>query len=83
MRRGIDRFSWYIYRITTPALRDLLMASGKNVARVEEALMSLLSVDVARYSPVRFRLVIFQLFYYMKALNLLTARLFGRRAARA
>jgi 2-polyprenyl-6-methoxyphenol hydroxylase-like FAD-dependent oxidoreductase len=83
VRRGIDRFSWYIYRITTPALRDLLMASGKNVARVEEALMSLLSGDVARYSPVRFRLVIFQFFYYMKALHLLTARLFGRRAARA
>jgi flavin-dependent dehydrogenase len=83
VRRGIGRFSWYIYRITTPALRDLLMASGKNVARVEEALMSLLSGDVARDSPVRFRLVIFQFFYYVKALHLLVSRFFARRGAGA
>jgi 2-polyprenyl-6-methoxyphenol hydroxylase-like FAD-dependent oxidoreductase len=81
VRRGINRFSWYIYRITTPALRDLLMASGKNVARVEEALMSLLSGDVSRDSPIRFRLIVFQFFYYVKASYRFTLRIFARQDA--
>jgi flavin-dependent dehydrogenase len=83
VRQGIDRFSWYIYRITTPALRDLLMASGKNVARVEEALMSLLSGDVSRHSPIRFRLRVFQFFYYAKSIHIFMSRLFARRGAGA
>jgi 2-polyprenyl-6-methoxyphenol hydroxylase-like FAD-dependent oxidoreductase len=83
VRQGIERFSWYIYRITTPALRDLLMASGKNVARVEEALMSLLSGDVSRRSPIRFRLRVFQFFYYAKATHIFMSRLFARRGAGA
>lgn len=83
VRRGIDCFSWYIYRITTPALRDLLMASGKNVARVEEALLSLLSGDVSRNSPIRFSLVIFQFFYYVRAIHIRVSRVFARGGAGA
>ena len=62
-------------------LRDLLMASGKNVARVEEALMSLLSGDVSRDSPIRFRLIVFQFFYYVKASYRFTLRIFARQDA--
>jgi 2-polyprenyl-6-methoxyphenol hydroxylase-like FAD-dependent oxidoreductase len=79
VRNGLSRFSWYIYRITTPALRDLLMSSGKNVARVEEALLSLLSGDISRDSPIRFRLRVFKLFYYVKLL-ILRSRMFVRRS---
>jgi flavin-dependent dehydrogenase len=79
VRRGLKGFSWYIYRITTPALRDLLMSSGRNVARVEEALLSLLSGDTFRHSPIRSRLAIFKVFYYVKTVLILKSRIFARQ----
>jgi flavin-dependent dehydrogenase len=66
IRRGIGTFSWYIYRVTTPALRNLFMGP-RNVFRVEEALLSLLAGDVFRPSPIRSRLRIFKAIYYMNA----------------
>jgi flavin-dependent dehydrogenase len=67
VRRGIDRFSWFIYRMNRPALRDLFM-NPRNVLRLQEAMMSLLSGDVFRPSPVHRRLTIFKAIYYAKAL---------------
>jgi flavin-dependent dehydrogenase len=67
VRGGIDSFSWYIYRVTRPAMRDLFMTPS-NKFRVAEAMLSLLSGDVFRRSPVRSRLVLFKTIYYLKSL---------------
>ena len=68
VRRGIDRFSWFIYRMNRPALRDLFM-NPRNVLRLQEAVLSMLSGDVFQPSPVHRRLAIFKTLYYAKALH--------------
>lgn len=65
VRRGLDVFSWYIYRVTQPAFRDLFMAP-RNVLRVEEAMMSLLAGDVFDNPEVLLRLNVFKGIYYTK-----------------
>jgi flavin-dependent dehydrogenase len=65
-RRGIDTFSWYIYRATRPALRNLLM-SPRNILGIEEALLSLLAGDVFRRSSLQARLMLFKLIYYISS----------------
>jgi len=67
VQRGMDRFSWFIYRMNRPALRDLFM-NPRNVLRLREAVLAMLSGDVFRPSPVHFRLLIFKALYYAKAL---------------
>ncbi len=68
VQRAIGRFSWFIYRMNRPALRDLFM-NPRNVLRLQEAMLSLLSGDVFRPSPVHRRLTIFKVLYYAKALR--------------
>jgi flavin-dependent dehydrogenase len=68
VRRGIDRFSWFIYRMNRPALRDLFM-NPRNVLRLQEAMLALLSGDVFRPSPVHRRLTLFKALYYAKTLR--------------
>ena len=68
VRCGIDRFSWFIYRMNQPALRDLFM-NPRNVLRLREAVLSMLSGDVFRPSPVHFRLILFKALYYVNALR--------------
>jgi flavin-dependent dehydrogenase len=63
VRRGIRTFSWFIYRITTPAMRDLLMGP-KNVLGVVDGLTSFLAGDIYRANGVRARIRVFQLIYY-------------------
>jgi flavin-dependent dehydrogenase len=63
---ALARFSWYIYRINTPAMRDLFMAP-RNYLRMEEAMLSLLSGDVFGRSPIRSRLLLFKGLYYIKS----------------
>ncbi len=65
--RGLRTYSWFIYRATTPAFRNLFM-HPRNVLRVEEALMSLLAGDVFGHSPIRGRLLLFKAIYYAVAL---------------
>jgi flavin-dependent dehydrogenase len=65
-RRGIDTFSWYIYRATRPALRNMFM-SPRDILGIEAALLSLLAGDVFRRSSVRGRLVIFKIIYYISS----------------
>ncbi len=64
-RGAIDTFSWYIYRITRPAFRDLFMRP-KNIWRVEDAVLSLLAGDVFRSSPIHSRLLVFKAMFYIK-----------------
>ncbi len=76
MRDALDRFSWYIYRINTPAMRDLFMAP-RNYFRMQEALLSLLSGDVFNESPIHGRLLLFKGVFYIKTFLLRQARRFA------
>jgi flavin-dependent dehydrogenase len=85
VRRGLTSFSWFIYRMTSPAIRDMLMAP-RNYFRIQEALLSLLAGDVFRASSVHLRLLLFKAIYYAHAARLktlprsrTTARLPGSR----
>ena len=68
MQRGIDRFAWFIYRMNRPALRDLFM-NPRNIFRLQEAVLSMLSGDVFKRSPVHARLAMFKAIYYVKAFS--------------
>jgi len=63
MRRGVDTFCWFIYRITTPALRNLFLGP-RNYFRMEEALLALLAGDVFRPTKIGTPLFLFKMIYY-------------------
>ncbi len=65
MRGALARFSWYIYRVNTPAMRDLFMAP-RNYFRMQEAMLSLLAGDVFANSPIHSRLLLFKGVFYLK-----------------
>ena len=77
IRRGLARFSWFIYRITSPTIRNLFMAP-RNFLRIEEAVLALLSGDIHANSPIRFRLLLFKGLYYAKAIVRKSIGLFNR-----
>jgi flavin-dependent dehydrogenase len=64
VRRGLRTFSWFIYRITTPVMRDLLMGP-RNVLGVVEGLISFLAGDIYRANGVHTRIRIFKAIYYV------------------
>jgi flavin-dependent dehydrogenase len=66
MRRGPKAFSWFIYRLTTPAFRELFMRP-RNV-KLQEAVLSMLAGDVFRDTPVAARLIMFKVLYYLFSL---------------
>jgi len=76
VREALDTFSWYIYRINSPAMRELFMAP-RNVLRMQEAVLSLLSGDVFHHSPIRSRLALFKGLWYIKSFFIRHARLFS------
>jgi hypothetical protein len=63
MRRGPKQFSWFIYRITNPIMRDFFM-DPKNVFRVKEALLSVLVGDIFGRTPIWRSIWIFKARYY-------------------
>jgi flavin-dependent dehydrogenase len=65
--RAMARFSWFIYRVNRPGIRALFMVN-RNPLRMREAVMSLLSGDVFRPSPIHARLWMFKSAYYLKEL---------------
>jgi flavin-dependent dehydrogenase len=67
VRRGPREFSWFIYRVTSPAMRGLLM-SPRNVLRMKKALLSLLAGDVYARSPIGPSLLAFKGLYYLLSL---------------
>jgi len=81
VRRGMDSYVWYMYRMRTPALRTLFM-SPRNVFGVKEALLSFLAGDIFRPSPIRLRLLVFRFLYYCAALTRLRANIGAWRARR-
>ena len=68
VRSGVGSFSWFIYRMTNPTIRQLFMAPS-NALRMQEAVLSLLAGDLFRGTPIHGRLRAFKAFYYL--LNLL------------
>lgn len=80
-RRGISAFTWYIYRISQPAFRNLFMAP-RNYFRIQDAVLSLLAGDVFGRSPIGLRLLAFKAVYYFNSLFHLRSELRRRRGRR-
>ena len=70
MKHGPKMFSWFIYRITSPAIRRIFM-QPQNVWRMQEALLSILAGDLFRDTPVGPRFLGFKLVYYVSCLGIL------------
>jgi flavin-dependent dehydrogenase len=66
MRHGPKVFSWFIHRVTTPALRNLFM-HPRNF-KLQEAVLSVLAGDIFRGTPIRLRLLAFKAIYYIKSI---------------
>ena len=64
LRRGPAAYSWFIYRVTNPSLRDLFMAP-RNLLRMKEAMLSLLAGDVYGATPIGPSLGAFKAIYYL------------------
>lgn len=80
VRQGLNRFSWFIFRVTNPIMRDLLM-HPRNVFGMVDGLLSLFAGDVSgAHRGVTTRVAAFKLVYW--AHNLLQPRraLMARRA---
>jgi hypothetical protein len=73
-RQALGSFTWFIYRIREPAMRNLFM-SPRNWFRMEEAVLSLLAGGISDGWPIRARLTIFRMFFYITKLSLLRFRL--------
>jgi flavin-dependent dehydrogenase len=63
MRVGPREFSWFIFRVTNPTMREFFMYP-QNPFRVKEALMSLLAGDVHGKTPIWGSLRVLKSIYY-------------------
>jgi flavin-dependent dehydrogenase len=70
IRRGVNVFSWMIYRMTLPVIRKLFLTPNNRFG-VQSAVVSLLAGDVFRGGPVRPRLFLFRMIYYAHSLAML------------
>jgi flavin-dependent dehydrogenase len=59
----INAFSWFIYRFTTPTMRDLFR-NPRNDWQVEQAVISMLAGDGDGSADIRRRLTIFKTIYF-------------------
>jgi flavin-dependent dehydrogenase len=64
VRHGLQHFSWFIYRMTRPAMVALFMAPS-NRFRIQEAILALLSGDLYRGTPIYRSLFAFKVIYYV------------------
>lgn len=64
MRHGPNQFSWFIYRVTNPTMREAFLGP-RNVLRMEEALLSLLAGDIFGRTPIWTSLRLFKAMYYL------------------
>ncbi len=67
VRQGLREFSWFIYRVNHPTMRDLFMGP-RNIFRVQEALLSVLAGDVFGDTPIWRSLAAFKGLYYLHSL---------------
>jgi len=64
MKHGPKEFSWFIYRVTNPIMRDFFM-HPKNIFRVKEALLSVLAGDIFGKTPIWRSILMFKTLYYL------------------
>ena len=67
MREGPKQFSWFIYRVTNPTLRELFMAPSDKWD-MQKALLSVLAGDVFGRTPIQRGLRMFRLVYYVSSI---------------
>ena len=67
MRHGPKEFSWFIYRVTNPTMRDLFM-SPSDALDMKKALLSVLAGDIFGHTPIRRGLRFFKAVYYVFSL---------------
>ncbi len=67
MRVGPKAFSWFIYRMTNPTMRDMFMGP-RNVLRAKEAVLSVLAGDVFGKTPIWRSIAVFKTLYYLGSL---------------
>lgn len=80
MQHGPREFSWFIFRVTNPTMREFFM-SPQNPMRVKEALLSLLAGDIYGKTPIWGAIRIMKALYYLVSLGNLrrTVRAWRRR----
>lgn len=81
VRSGVRDFSWFIYRMTTPAIESLFMQPS-NKLRMQDAVISLLAGDLFRGTPIHRSLRAFKVVYYLWSLLNPKAALEGWRRRR-
>jgi flavin-dependent dehydrogenase len=69
VRHGLAVLSWFIFRFTSPAMRELF-ANPRNTLRLEEAMISLLAGDVFERRRVWWRLQVFKLIYSIMTIGM-------------
>lgn len=67
MRAGPKTYSWFIYRVTNPAMRDIFM-EPREVFRAKAALLSVMAGDVYGNGRIRLPLLFFKAVYYATCL---------------
>lgn len=70
MRKGPREFTWFIVRMTNPAMRRLFMHSS-NLLRAKEAVLGLLAGDIFGRTPLWWALRAFKGMYYVASLLML------------
>jgi len=68
VRFGPREFSWFIYRVTNPTMRELFM-EPQNPLRVKEALLSLLAGDIYGKTPIWRAIRIMKAVYYLVSIG--------------
>jgi flavin-dependent dehydrogenase len=68
MRRGPREFSWFIFRVSSPTMREFFMAP-QNPFRVKEALVSLLAGDIFGKTPIWPSIFALKALYFMVSLG--------------
>lgn len=69
LEHGPKMFSWFIFRITSPAIRKIFM-QPRNLWRMQEAMLSILAGDIFRNTPVGPRFIGFKFIYYCSCLSI-------------
>ena len=64
MHRGPKQFSWFIYRVTNPNLRDIFMDPREDFG-IRAAVISVLAGDLFRGTSITRGLLLFRAVYYL------------------
>ncbi|HEY3809658.1 MAG TPA: NAD(P)/FAD-dependent oxidoreductase [Steroidobacteraceae bacterium] len=68
VRHGPRQFSWFIYRITSPTMREMFMGP-RNILRMKDALLSMLAGDIFGKTPIWGALRAFKITYHLLSLG--------------